>query len=217
MPQCMYFEAHPSGQLNDLFAQKPYQGVAPANANFLFVGLDANYAPDVESRAGFARIVEYHTDGAAFWHKYRVHHPFLLPDYAGDGRKYHRSFARIGFTPEHADQVSFVELLHVPTVGRNKLAREDFLGSHLQMLNDVILRGRAAHVFISPGVARLMRATRRFPWLPPVPSTRLGALNVWCEMKGKRVYAPLHFSVYGKFEQQKAAEALAIHALVATQ
>jgi len=34
---------HPSRELTELFAQKPYQGVAPDRAAFLFVGLDANY------------------------------------------------------------------------------------------------------------------------------------------------------------------------------
>jgi len=116
---------HPSPELRALFAAKPYQGVAPDKATFLFVGLDANYDEAIDFSPVFPFIREYHTDGVAFWRRYGVHHPFLLPQYSGDGQLYHRSFARIGFGPQHANLVSFVELLHVPTVGRDKLARDE--------------------------------------------------------------------------------------------
>lgn len=131
--------AHPSPELNALFAHKPYQGATPERARFLFIGLDANYEAEIETKPIFSKIREYHNDGVAFWRKHGVHHPFLLPEYSGDGRHYHQSFSRIGFGPEHADLVSFVELFHVPTVGRNILVANDLDAAHLNMLNAAIL------------------------------------------------------------------------------
>ncbi len=158
--------AHPSASLTSLFARKPYQGANPREADFLFVGLDANYDAEIEHRDIFGKVREYHEDGVRFWRQYGVHHPFLLPQYRGDGQFYHRSFARIGFRPGQAHRVSFIELLHVPTVGRNKLVPADLSGSHLTKLNDVLLHGSAKHIFIPRGVARLMHATKAFDWLP---------------------------------------------------
>ena len=208
------YVAHPCRELNDLFAHKPYQGAAPDQATFLFVGLDANYDEQIGTRPGFAKILEYHSNGVAFWRAHGVHHPFLLPEYSGDGRFYHRSFARIGFTPEHAGLISFIELLHVPTVGRNTLVAADLALSHLKLLNDIILDGQALHIFLPAAVARLMRVTGLFPWLPRTSSEHLGTLNVLFSDRGKTVYSHLHFSVYGKFEQQKSAEAVAIRGLL---
>src|SRR5262245_44968198 len=117
--------AHPSERLNRAFAARPFQGAEPEKAAFLFVGLDANYSANVEASPIFATLLEYLEDGVAFWRKSGVHHPFLLEEYRGDGRKYHKTFADIGFTPANAADVSFVELLHVPTVGRSKLVADD--------------------------------------------------------------------------------------------
>ena len=206
--------AHPSHALHNLFVQKPYQGAVPEQARFLFVGLDANYDARIEQQPVFPKIIEYHSDGIAFWRQNGVHHPFLLPTYSGDGQLYHRSFSRIGFLPHHAEQVSFIELLHVPTVGRNKLVAEDLDVSHLQRLGSAILDGQAKHVFLSSGVARLMRATGRFPWLPTTPTARTSPLGVFFQSGQKTVYSHLHFSVYGKFQQQKTDEAAAIHELL---
>ena len=210
------YQAHPSPELNDLFAHKPYQGVAPDQATFLFVGLDANYDEQIAARPiFFEKILDYHVNGVAFWREHDVHHPFLLPEYSGDGRLYHRSFGRIGFTSEHAELVSFMELLHVPTVGRNALVAADLKESHLKMLNAAILDGQATHIFLPAAVARLMRASRTFRWLPRAPDKQLGPLGVWYTERDKTIYSHLHFSVYGKFAEQKASQAVAIRDLIA--
>jgi hypothetical protein len=169
------YQAHPSHELNCHFSHRPFQGVEPFATRFLFIGLDANYNEDIECSLVFQSVLEYHQDGIAFWQRHNVHHPFLLPQYAGDGRRYHRNFARIGFTRQHASIVSFVELLHVPTVGRNKLEPGDLDSSHLRMINSAVLYGQARHIFVSPGVVRLMQASRAFPWLngKSAPSTIL--------------------------------------------
>src|SRR5437879_1793360 len=139
------YQPHPSRELNGHFLQRPYQGAEPSLATYLFIGLDANYDENIERTPTFQSVLEYHQDGVAFWRRHGVHHPFLLAEYRGDGRRYHRTFARIGFTSRHAALVSFAELLHVPTVGRNRLTPEDLEPSHLQVLNSAILDGKAQH------------------------------------------------------------------------
>jgi hypothetical protein len=61
-----------------------------------------------------------------------------------------------------------------------------------------------------------MRATGRFPWLPKSPAVGQGPLRVWMQRAGKAVYAHLHFSVYGKFEQ-KTEELRAIASLIGSE
>ena len=208
------FSAHPSESLNSLFREKPYQGAVPSQAKFLFIGLDANYDAAVATRPIFAKLKEYHENGVAFWRNHQVHHPFLLPHYAGDGRFYHRSFARIGFQPEHSAQVSFIELLHVPTVGRSRLAPADLSFHHLRLVNEAILAGAAQHIFVPQAVARLMRSTGQFPWLPSKPIEQFGPLGILYRQGVKAVYSHLHFSVYGKFEERKVNEAATIRSLI---
>lgn len=208
----MYLE-HPSHELRERFAHRPVQGVEPSSAKFLFIGLDANYAPSIESSSSFSSILEYHDDGVTFWRRHGVHHPFLLPTYRGDGRRYHVNFSRIGFLPAHADLVSFVELLHVPTVGRSNLSPQDLDPDHLHALNSYILGGNAEHVFVSSGVARLMRKSSAFPWLPKKADTS-GNLPVLYRSRSLAVYRHLHFSNYGKFQQPLEAEARAIRSLL---
>ncbi|MBB5866113.1 hypothetical protein [Xanthomonas sp. 3058] len=147
----------------------------PYEAEFLFVCLDANYATDIEASVVFTELLRYHHDGAGFWQRHGVHHPFLLPGYRGDGRRYHRNFAQLGFLPQDAAQVAFVALLHVPTVGRSKLVAADLDITHLRMIDSAIRNGRARHIFLSAGVARLMRATQLFAWLPAQPHGRNAA------------------------------------------
>jgi len=209
------YSLHPSQLLVELFTEKPYQGVCPDSAKFLFIGLDANYTENIESELIFPKIMEYHEDGEHFWVRHGVHHPFLLPEYSGDGYFYHKSFSRIGFRPQHADTVSFAEVLHLPTVGRSKLVVGDLDPSHLRKLSEWILDGKAEHIFMPSGVARLLRSTKLFPWLPPKPDSSAGTLKVLLTKQGKSVYQHLHFSTYGKFEEQKRREAEAIKGLLA--
>ena len=197
-----------------MFARRPFQGASPEMATYLFVGLDANYDAEIDQGPIFSKIREYHDNGVSFWHKYGVHHPFLLPEYSGDGRFYHRSFSRIGFSPKHAHLVSFIELLHLPTSGRSSLVPSDLSAPHLEYLNRVVLDGSAQHIFIPNGVARLMRATKAFKWLPKAPQDNVGPLGVLFQDGRKTVYSHLHFSVYGKFEQRKVAEAATISKLL---
>lgn len=207
------YQLHPSEVLRALFSDRPFQGAPPSEATFLFIGLDANYAADIERSASFQQVLEYHHDGVAFWTRHGVHHPFLLLDYRGDGRRYHLNFSRIGFAPRHAAMVSFVELLHLPTDGRSLLESTDLDAAHLQMIESAVLRGRARHIFVSAEAVRLLRASGRFGWLAQRPLAA-GPLPVLYRDSGRTVYLHLHFSNYGKFQQQMNEEAAAIAALL---
>ena len=127
--------------------------------------MDANYDADIESSRAFSSVLDYHRDSVSFWQREGVHHPFLLSTYprSGKGRRYHANFARLGFVAQHARLVSFVELLHVPTVGKNPLTVADFDPVHLDRVNAAIINGNAEHIFISDKVSRLMRQTGHFP------------------------------------------------------
>lgn len=162
----MYFR-HKSLPLNDAFTERPFQGVEPKAARFMFIGLDANYDEDIENSPIFPQLLEYLKNGAELWKRHQVHHPFLLPSYKGAGRRYHKSVAAIGFTSENAEDISFVELLHLPTYGRSRLSSEDLDSAHLQRLNNAILHGRVQFIFIPESVGRLMKASGHFPWMPP--------------------------------------------------
>ena len=208
------FQPHPNAVLNECFRQRPFQGVRPEHAQFLFVGLDANYAADVEQNLIFPSLLKYHEDGPNFWRTAGVHHPFLLPQYKGDGRRYHLRFSKIGFQPEHADSVSFTELLHRPTVGGSELTRDDLNRAHLCWIREAIFEGTAQFTFISAGVKSLMASSGLFPELSKVKRT-LGTLEVLHEGRDRTVFRHLHFSNYGKFEQQLQSEGKEIAGLLA--
>jgi hypothetical protein len=194
----MYFP-HQNKKLRQLFSLKPYQGADPATALFLFFGLDANYDSNVGDMSCFSEIVLYLEDGVQYWKERGFHHPFRHPDYKGDGAYYHRQFAKIGFTKEHAESVSFVEQIDVPTYGRNKLQVEDLNPSHIDRLSDWVLKGRATYIFIPSSVARLLRKTPQFSWLPEKPIGYDGSLPVLFRSDQKVVFAPFHFSCFGKY------------------
>lgn len=179
----------------------------------MFVGLDANYAADVDQSAIFPALHSYHEDGPTFWREHDVHHPFLLPEYRGDGRRYHRTFAKIGFRAKHADLVSFVELLHVPTVGRSKLVRDDLNPTHLTRLEKAIFTGQARHVFLSAGVLRLVHDTGKFRELKK-PSGSSESLRALYKDDERTIFLHLHFSNYGKYEARLQTEAEDIAALL---
>ena len=208
------FHPHPSHLLTEHFHTKPYQGADPFDARFLFVGLDANYAADIENSPIFPMILQYHEDGPGFWRTNGVHHPFLLAQYKGAGHFYHSNFAKIGFQPSNADLVSFIELLNSPTVGRSDLTINDLDPTHLKLLRRVIFEGNAKFIFLSASVKRLLLASGLFPELRAIPRN-YGALRILYQDDERSVFLHLHFSNYGTFEKQLQAEAREILNLLA--
>lgn len=173
----MTFDIHPSEQLNSLFQSKPYQGQVPEKAKIIFLSSDANYSDEISKSVFFDRILEYHNDGVIFWKKYDVHHPFLLSDYPFDKRKdgvvFHRNFKKLELTHVNASDISFLELLDVPTIGIKSLSIEKFMRliskSHLQYLDDLLLSNQQKLVLIPSGVMRDMMKIKKkyslFDWL----------------------------------------------------
>jgi hypothetical protein len=154
-----------------------WQGCDPITACYLFIGLDANFAPNIQ--AHYPKVVDYLNDYNQFIDDYEVHHPFLLNGYRGSGRKYHEKFVEIGFTREQIRRLSFVELLHIPTTGQSNLKAGDLLDAHLDWLSNILSKGVAEHVFICPAVIRLMlKKSNYFPWVVKEPE-RDGNLKIW--------------------------------------
>lgn len=191
----MPYTRHPSEKLVSIFKQKPWQGNDPAKAKFIFMGLDANYDANIEK--SLPEIFEYLYCGVDFWRLKKVHHPFRLPHYHGCGRKYHDKFAEIGFTPEQAELVSFVEILHEPTEGRSNLILEDLSDEHLEFILDIMQRGTAKYIFMFSRVVSILQQTKLFQWLPRSPIAQDGDLKVLRESNGQKIYQMYHLSCYG--------------------
>lgn len=128
------FQIHPSSLLQELYLEKAHQGANPKEANILFVGRDPNWAIDIEEMAIFNLVKDYLTDGINFWNTHNIHHPFLLPDYKGDGKRYHTIFSKLKLESKFSSQIAFVELIGFPTTGmskKNNKAFQNFLISEL--------------------------------------------------------------------------------------
>ena len=121
------FQKHQSEELNKLYLKKNYQGANPNDAKILFVGRDPNWASDIETMRLFRYISQYLTDGVSFWNKYKIHHPFLLPNYKGDGKRYHKIFSKLNIESSFSNKISFVELIGFPTTGNAKSNNKLFL------------------------------------------------------------------------------------------
>ncbi|HYC47803.1 MAG TPA: hypothetical protein VED01_20215 [Burkholderiales bacterium] len=193
----MYYP-HPDPRLQQLFKAKPFQGAEPGSAQFLFFGLDANFDPAIGTKPYFGEIESYLENGPRYWRERGFHHPFLHPEYRGHGASYHRRFAGIGFRPEHAEQVAFVELIELATYGTSRLRRSDLSPTHLQRLARWVLEGNASVVFMPPNVVSLLCKTDEFGWLKADPDDLEGPLKVVFRSSAKLIVSPFHFSYYGR-------------------
>lgn len=105
------------------------------------------------------KVTEYLTDGPGFWRKYNIHHPFLLEDYKGDGRRYHKMISKINIAPTLADKISFIELIGFPTTGMAKNFKNEFNAHLLSEANykhlvqlDNLLSNKNKKIFIAWGL-----------------------------------------------------------------
>lgn len=173
------YKQHPSEELKRLYKQKPYQGQNPEVAQIIFLGLDANFAEDIEKDdVQFRLIKEYLNDGVKFWetNEERIHHPFISKHgYFKDGLTYHRNFAKLKLNPSYAKNISFVELLNIPTVGSAGTNKKGFYNlldrEYLQNLDRIISNPRNKKVvFISRSVidalVYIKKTSGLFKWLP---------------------------------------------------
>ena len=181
---------HPFTLLNFHFGRRPYQGADPSNAQHIFIGEDANFAPDIEEQAIWPSVEEYLNDGVAFWKRHDVHHPFLLEGYNGEGDVYHGHYNAI-FNHEGGvangvaapllanirQSISFVEYLDRPTTGNNNIKNAAMVNEvrgrwHFSWLAQLLIRRHgdpARTVYLSKGVARNLRidTAKLYPGLVP--------------------------------------------------
>lgn len=153
------FQRHPSTALNELYSKKNFQGANPSDAKILFVGRDPNWAADIDSKEMFSSVSEYLNDGVSFWKNHNIHHPFLLPGYKGDGKRYHSIFSKLKIDSNFSDKISFIELLGFPTTGMAKTHNKTFLEhlisdenkNHLCEL-DKLMNDQSKIIFIAWGL-----------------------------------------------------------------
>lgn len=157
----MKFNKHSCNKMVEIFKKSPFQGQVPEKASIVFLSSDANYSPEISNHSFFKYILEYQKDGIAFWNNYGCHHPFLLSDYPFDKRKdgvpFHRNFSKLDLqASQHAEHISFIELLCVPTIGNKAANMELFFDllcqDHLKYINKLILSGGHKLFFVSKGV-----------------------------------------------------------------
>jgi hypothetical protein len=155
----MTYKQHPSAALNILYERNPHQGANPDHAKVLFVGRDANWKEEIEDDPLFDDIQSYLRNGVGYWKENGIHHPFLNSNYRGDGRRYHKIFSKIGINKKHAGEISFVELLNIPTIGMAKKNNKLFLQylfsahnkSHLEYL-DRVFQNQSKLIFLAWGL-----------------------------------------------------------------
>lgn len=156
------YDRHESKRLNRAF--KGYQGRDPQYAKFIFFGLDANFAREIHKKQKykeiFKEVIEYLNNGAVYWKNKKRHHPFLSNAYIDEsGYTYHYRFSKLGLTPEFADRVSFVELLHCPTYGNTYFPRlmelliEEENQNYLREIDNILFSANGEKVvYIARGV-----------------------------------------------------------------
>ncbi len=199
----MHFTKHTSPRMVSLFNEKPYQGQNPHAAKIIFLSSDANYSPEISDHEFFKYILEYQADGIDFWKKYDVHHPFLLPNYPFDrtraGVPFHRNFSKIGLTKNHAEHISFVELLDVPTIGNKSRDKQLFWQlvstDHLAFIDELLLSEKQKVVFVPGGILKDMLKLKRdygvFDWLDYEPQKNT---KYSMQINGTTIYETYHFS-----------------------
>jgi hypothetical protein len=187
------FNIHPNSELQTLFRSQPWQGQDPGKAKILIVAHDANYAENVN----ITEISEYHRDGVGFWKRDGVHHPFLR-DYQGSGSLFHQTFAKIGPDSSFAEYISFVELLHYPTIGSIGGKMVEYDRSHFQWLEHMILQTSVTFVLGGRALRGLTgRQSRRwgcFGWLKRHPVSKDGSLNIHYRASSSTILSHYHYS-----------------------
>jgi len=206
------YQRHKSSKLNALFEAKPYQGQNPEKARLIFIGNDANYFEEIAEHDFFKYIEEYHSDGCRFWKKYGVHHPFLIDSYPFNKRSggvpYQRTFSKLNLSKDHANFISFVELLDVPTTGVTSTDENVFWSlinlEHLQWIDSVLVSEPPKLVFLTRGVFKhLLQLKKRFgilSWLSDV-KIKTGGMQTIYEKNGTEIVVAYSLSARQIYSQ----------------
>ena len=154
----MCYGIHPNEELRKLFKEKPYQGQDPKEAKIIFLNTDANYPEGLTADHNFFKYIkEYHKDGVSFWKEHKVHHPFLLDEYPfrTGGLKFHQNFRCLCLDSSYAENISFVELLDVPTYGNRSnnnnmnIFYELINEEHLKWIDNLVYSNSGKLIFAS--------------------------------------------------------------------
>jgi hypothetical protein len=198
------YRQHPSEELNHLYKQRPYQGQNPELAQIIFLGLDANFMEDIDKdKERFRFTKEYLEDGVIFWETYEVHHPFIYQKQYKDGVRYHRNFAKLNLNATYAKNVSFMELLDIPTVGNTGASIKEFYKllniDYLKNVENVISNSRNKKVvFISGSVLNALIYIKKkfnlFKWLPTKKIKGGNKAHKIFEDEAVCIYQVFHFS-----------------------
>ncbi len=212
----MNFQKHTSREMVSLFQNKPFQGQDPRKAKIIFLSSDANYSPQISDHKFFKYVLEYQNNGVDFWNKYNVHHPFLLPDYPFNkneaGVPFHRNFGKLKLSKKHAEHISFIELLDIPTIGNksdNKALFWEFVSEdHLKLLDSIIKNDNEKLIFIPGSVLKEMKKMKKlynvFTWLDYPSQTKTKYCDKVNNSTIKEIY---HFSarqIHGQITETRA-------------
>jgi len=158
------FGKHPSKKLQQVFSQNPYQIQKPEKAKIIFLGLDANYEKDIEqNQPYFKETLKYLENGVEYWKSNGFHTPMLNENFnVKDGKRYHKQFRKLGFSPADANKICFLELLNICTYGsstKNKRMFREMLKSpenkaHLERIRNIFNLDNI--ICISKGVKRII-------------------------------------------------------------
>ena len=165
------FGKHPSEEIQKIFSQRPFQIQEPEKAKVIFLGLDANIDKDIEqNKPFFNEFIEYLRYGVKYWENKGFHTPMLVPylNYKGNGVRYHKQFCKLEFSPKHAEDICFLELLNFCTYGKTSKNKKLFM----EMLNDNVnkdhldriknLYKMENRICISKGVKRIIDKLKLF-------------------------------------------------------
>jgi uncharacterized cupin superfamily protein len=210
---------HPNPALQKIFREKPWQGQKPEDADIIFLSLDANYSPCININL----IKQYHDDGVSFWIDNKVHHPFLTEQYTDtSGKFFHETFALMKLKPTCADYVSFVELLHYPTVGSRGSNKVDYELAHLRRIDRILSKAKISFVLSSaksgvyPEMLRIKKNNSDiFQWLPKSVNDAV-ALPVLYKDSMRTTYMPYHFSCTGDARDKLVGQQLPIMSEIIT-
>jgi hypothetical protein len=120
MENAIEFGKHPSKKLQQIFSQRPFQLQEPEKAKIIFLGLDANLDKNIEKCDSFFNdFLEYLNDGVTYWKSNGCHTPMLKSTYTGAGKRFHKQFCKLKFTPNNAGDICFIELLNYCTYGKS--------------------------------------------------------------------------------------------------
>lgn len=134
------FKKHPSEKLQEIFTQHPFQIQEPEKARIIFLGLDANFDFNLENQPLFEDFIDFMKDGIEYWKREKIHTPMLKSNYTGMGKKYHKKFQKLGFGPENAEDICFLELLNVCTCGKSTENTNSFKKLLLSKTNQLHLQ-----------------------------------------------------------------------------